>query len=77
MAASLRAGADQGEPRLEAGVELAERGAKRAVLDFWGCLQGFAQLGVLKRGWESVGRCHPILRVTETGLRCAGPSLEA
>jgi hypothetical protein len=75
----LRRGADQGEPRLEAGVALAERGARRATLmmDFWGRLHGFAQLGGPKRGWESVGRYHPILRVTETGLRCAGPSFEA
>jgi hypothetical protein len=77
MAASLRRGADQGEPSLEAGVELAERGARRAVMDFWGRLHGFAQLGVPKRGLDSVGRYHPILRVTETGLRCAGPSFEA
>jgi hypothetical protein len=66
MAASLRRGPDQGEPRLEAGVELAERGARRAVMDFWGYLHGFAQLGVPKRGGGSVGRYHPILRVTET-----------
>jgi hypothetical protein len=32
MAASLRRGADHGEPSLEAGVELAERGARRAVI---------------------------------------------
>jgi hypothetical protein len=64
MAASLRRGADQGELSLEAGVELAERGARRAVMDFWGRLHGFAQLGVPKRGWDSVGRYHPIPRVT-------------
>ncbi len=67
-------GGDQGEPSLEAGVELAVRGARRAVMDFWGRLHGFTQLGVPKRGWASVGRYHPILRATETGLRCAGPS---
>ncbi len=50
---------------LEAGVELAERGARRAVMDFWGRLHGFAQLGVPKRGWDSVGRYDPIVRVTE------------
>ncbi len=76
MAASLRRGADQGEPSLEAGVEFSERGARRAVMDFWGRLHGCAQLGVPKRGWDSVGRCHPILRVTETSMRCAGPSFE-
>ncbi len=76
-AASLRKGGDQGEPSLKAGVELAERSARRAVMDFWGRLHGFAQLGVPKRGWDSVGRYHPSLRVTEAGLRCAGPSFEA
>ena len=50
--------------------------ARRAVMDFWGRLHGFAQLGAPKRGWDSVGRYHPILRVTETGLRCAGPSFD-
>jgi hypothetical protein len=59
------------------GVELAERGARRAaVMDFGGRLHGFAQLMVPKRGWASVGRYHPILRATEMGLRCAGPSFE-
>jgi hypothetical protein len=73
MAASLRRGADHGEPSLEAGVELAERGARRAVMDFWGRLHGFTQLGVPKRGWDSVGRYHAsILRVTETGLEMRG-----
>jgi hypothetical protein len=75
IAASLRRGADQEEPSLEAGGE-AERGARRAVMDVWGHLHGFAQLGVPKRGWDSVGRYHPILRVTETSLRCAEPSFE-
>ncbi len=42
-----------------AAVELTERGARRAVMDFWGRLHGFVQLGVPKRGWGSVGRCHP------------------
>ncbi len=36
MAAMMRRVAGQGEPRLEAGVDLAERGARRAVIDFWG-----------------------------------------
>ncbi len=35
MAASLRRGGDQGEPSLEARVELAVRGARWAVIDFW------------------------------------------
>jgi hypothetical protein len=74
--ATLRRGGDQGEPSLEAGVELAERGARRAVIDFLGRLHGFTQLGVPKRGFGAVGRYHPILRVTETGLRCAGPSFD-
>jgi hypothetical protein len=65
-------GPNQGEPSMEAGVELVERGARRAVMDFWGRLQGFAQLRVPKRGWASVGRYHPILRVTETGLSARG-----
>ena len=76
MAATMRRGAGQGEPRLEAGTDLAERGARRAVIDFWGRLHGFTQLGVPKRGWASVGRHHPVLRVTESGLRCSGPSFE-
>jgi hypothetical protein len=38
MAATLRRGPDQEEPSLVAGVELAERGARRAVMDFWGRL---------------------------------------
>ena len=59
MAATMRRGAGQGEPRLEAGMDLAERGARRAVIDFWGRLHGFAQLGVPTRGWASVGRHHP------------------
>jgi hypothetical protein len=57
-------------------VELAKRGARWAVVDFWGRLHGFTQFGLPKRGWGSVGRYHPILRVIETGLRCAGPSFE-
>ncbi len=69
-------GRDQGEPSLETGVQLAERGARRAVMDIWGRLHGFTQLGVPKRGWGSVGRHHPILRVTETSLRCSGPSFD-
>ncbi len=56
MAATLRWGCDQGELSLKAGVELAESGARRAVMDFWGRPQGFTQLGVPKRGWASVGR---------------------
>ncbi len=55
-AATLRKGGDQGGPRLETGVELAERGARRAVMDFWGRLHDFTQLGVPKRGWGSLGR---------------------
>ena len=77
MAATMRRVAGQGEPRLEAGVDLAERGARRAVIDFWGRLHGFAQLGVPKRRWASVGRHHPVLRVTETGLRCSGRRLKS
>ncbi len=30
-----------------------------------------------KDGSRWLGRCHPVLRVTETGMRCAGPSFEA
>ncbi len=51
---------------MEAGEELAERSAGRDVTNFWGRLHGFAQLGVPERGWDSVGRYHPIPRVTET-----------
>jgi hypothetical protein len=73
-------GGDQEEPSLEAGVELAERGARRAVIDFWGRLHGFTQLGMPKRsrmrGTDSVGRYHPFFTVTEMGLRCAGPLFE-
>ncbi len=76
MAATLRRGADQGAPSLEAGVELGERGARQTVIDSCGRQQGFTQLGVPKRGWASMGRYHPILRVTETDLRCSGPSFE-
>jgi hypothetical protein len=52
----VRGGGDQGEgagrtePGPEAGEELAERGAWHAVADCWGRPQGFAQLGVPKRG---------------------------
>ncbi len=67
MAASRRRGADQGEASLEAGVELAERGARRAVVvvvtvgrdGLLGPFHGFAQLAVPKQGWDSVGRYHP------------------
>jgi hypothetical protein len=42
MAATLRRMGDQGESGLD---PLAERGARRAVIHFWGRLHGFAQLG--------------------------------
>jgi hypothetical protein len=47
---------DQGEPSLEAEVELAERVGRHAVMDFWGRSHGLTQLGSPKRGWASVGR---------------------
>jgi hypothetical protein len=34
----------------------------------WSRLHGFAQLGVPKRGWDSVGRYHPIFRVGPSPL---------
>jgi hypothetical protein len=50
---------------LDAGLELAVRGARRAVMNFWGRLHGFiTQLGDPKRRWAAMGRHHPILRVT-------------
>jgi hypothetical protein len=46
-------------------------------MDFWGRLHGFAQLGMPKRGWDSVGRYHaPYSQGNGNGLRCAGPSFE-
>jgi hypothetical protein len=58
MAVTRRRG-DQGEAGLDAGLELAERGARRAVMDFWGRLYGFTQLGVPRRGWASACRSPP------------------
>ncbi len=49
-AATRRRGPEQGEPSLEAGLELANKGARRAVMDFLGRLHGFTQLEVPKRG---------------------------
>ena len=45
----------------------------RAVLDFWQRAQGFAELGVPRRGWEDVGPDHPILSVVDGRLVCAQP----
>jgi hypothetical protein len=45
----------------------------RAVLDFWQRVQGFAELGVPRRGWEDVGPDHPILSVVDGRLVCAQP----
>ena len=53
---------------------LCEQAQRRAVPDFWGRLAGFAQLGVPRRGWDSVGPRHPILRrVVDGRLVCLGP----
>jgi hypothetical protein len=41
VAATQRRRGDKGEPSLDARVELARRGTRRAVLDFWGHLHGF------------------------------------
>jgi len=53
--------------------ELSEQALRRAVPDFWGRLAGFAQLGVPRQGWDSVGPRHPILRVVDGRLVCVGP----
>ena len=45
----------------------------RAVLDFWQRVQGFAELGVPRRGWGGVGPDHPILSVVGGRLRCSQP----
>lgn len=76
MAAEMRGRAGRAGPAQRAGPELAERAAQRAVTDFWGRLQGFAQLGVPKQGWSTVGRFHPLLRLVGTELQCDGPAPE-
>jgi hypothetical protein len=40
------------------------------VMDFWGRRHGFTQLGVpsVKRGWASLSRHHPILRVKKLNV---------
>ena len=45
----------------------------RAVLDFWQRVQGFAELGVPRRGWDGVGPDHPILSVVDGRLLCVQP----
>ena len=76
MAAALRRAAPRGGPVVGPGPELAAQGAMRAVADFWGRLHGFAQLGVPRRGWGSVGPHHPVLRIAGGGLQCVGPAPE-
>ncbi len=48
LAATCGGGATQ--ESLDAGEELAERGARRAVTNIWGRLHAFSQLGVRKQG---------------------------
>ncbi len=43
---------------------LAGRGTRRAVMDFWANWTTSLSLRCEKRGWASVGRHHPMLRVT-------------
>jgi hypothetical protein len=61
MAAEMKGRVGRTEPGPEAGEELAEGGARRAVADFWGCLQGFAQFEVPKRGSTAAGSYRPIM----------------
>jgi hypothetical protein len=42
------------------------------VADCWGRLQGFAQLGIPKRGLTAVGRYPSLLLVAETELNVMG-----
>lgn len=46
----------------------------RAALEFWQRVQGFAELGVPRRGWDSVGPDHPIISVVDGRLRCVQPA---
>ena len=52
---------------------LCDQAQRRAIPDFWSRLHGLAMLGVPRRGWDSVGSHHPILRVVEGRLVCVGP----
>jgi hypothetical protein len=65
-------GPDQGDPSLEAGVQLAERGARRAVMDFWGRLHGFAQLGVPKARMGLGGSLPPYSQGNGNGSEMRG-----
>ena len=71
-AASRQAPAHDAEAGLAAPAPI-EVAKSRAVLEFWQRLQGFAELGLPRRGWEGVGSDHPILAVVGGRVQCVHP----
>ena len=45
----------------------------RGVLDFWQRVQGFAEMGIPRRGWDGVGSDHPIIAAVGGRLQSAQP----